>query len=188
MEARALTACGMKCIGLTLIIPAISRPVIAIEFRPRSATLIGGTMKSIATAAIVTLALTSLLNAATESNDSDPCQSKNSNAEQRECYAKGQVRVSAKADSLAGKVAAQLRREAQDKENAREVARLLRGAASAITGSQKSWKAYRNQYCKAVEDSYGPGTGGGTGYERCMFQLGKDRLRELQSGFSYKYK
>ena len=44
----------------------------------------------------------------------DPCESRGSNLEMRECYTNEQRRVNAEADSLVKKIAADFRKEAQD--------------------------------------------------------------------------
>lgn len=53
--------------------------------------------------------------------------------------------MNAEADSLATKIAAELRKEAQDPSNGTVVNELLRKAASAVLHSQKSWKEYRDE-------------------------------------------
>jgi len=103
--------------------------------------------------------------------------------EMRECYAREQARVTAEADSLADKIAAEFRKEAQDPAADGVVADTLGKAASAVTNSQTTWKAYRDQHCSAVEYSWTTGSGAGTAYEACMFELGQARLRELRSAF-----
>jgi uncharacterized protein YecT (DUF1311 family) len=141
-------------------------------------------MKIIATAAVITLTASSFLGAPLASAEaSDPCSNKNSNMEMRECYAREQARVTAEADSLADRIAAEFRKEAQDPAADGVVADTLRNAASAVTGSQKAWKAYRDQHCSAVEYSWTTGSGAGTAYEACMFEFGQVRLRELRSAF-----
>jgi uncharacterized protein YecT (DUF1311 family) len=113
----------------------------------------------------------------------DPCRDKRSNVEMRECYLNEQARVNANTDLLANHVAAEFRKQAQDPVLGRGVIALLRKAASEVTRSQKTWKAYRDQHCNAVADSWTTGSGAGTTYERCLFQLGQARLQELRSSF-----
>ena len=147
-------------------------------------------MKNFGNAAIVILVLLSFIastSAATEPDD--PCRDegyKKSNRETRECYSREQVRVTTETDSRANKIAYGLRQEARDFE-ARfprtVVGEMLRRAASAVVRSQKTWKIYSAQHCKAVEYTWTTGSGAGTAYERCMFQLGKERLGLLQSEF-----
>jgi uncharacterized protein YecT (DUF1311 family) len=141
-------------------------------------------MKIIATTAIIALTLSSLGGSPLASaKTSDPCSNENSNMEMRECYAREQARVTAEADSLADKIAAEFRKEAQDPAADGVVADTLGKAASAVTNSQTTWKAYRDQHCSAVEYSWTTGSGAGTAYEACMFELGQARLRELRSAF-----
>jgi uncharacterized protein YecT (DUF1311 family) len=139
-------------------------------------------MKATASAGILTLILSSFANIAiARAESSDPCGTKNSNMEMRECYGKEQVRVNAETDILANKIVAGLRKEAQDEGGV--VADLLRKAADAVARSQTTWKSYRDQHCSAVEYSWTTGSCAGTAHESCMFELGQARLRELRSSF-----
>jgi len=113
----------------------------------------------------------------------DPCPH-TSNAEMRECYTKEQKGVNAETDLLAKRIAAQFRRDAKDPSWAGVVADSLRKTASAVTQSQKTWKAYRDQHCNAVALSWTTGSGAGTAYESCLLELGEARLRELRSAFN----
>jgi uncharacterized protein YecT (DUF1311 family) len=113
----------------------------------------------------------------------DPCEKKTSNMEMRECYARAGARVNAETDTLAKRIADEFGREAQNPVNAPVVADLLRKAASSVMQSQKTWKDYRDQHCSAVEYSWTTGSGAGTAYEACLFELGQARLRELRSAF-----
>lgn len=146
-------------------------------------------MKTIASAAVITLALSSLAGLSPASAESDdPCGGKNSNMEMRECYAREQRQINVATDLLANKIAGQFRNEAKDPMAKGDVADTLRKAASAVEQSQKTWKAYRDQHCSAVEYSWTTGSGAGTAYEACMFQLGQARLRELRSDFHLELK
>jgi len=98
----------------------------------------------------------------------DPCSDKNSNVEMRDCYSKQQARVNAEADLLANNITAQFRKLAQDPALGPNETDLLRKAASAVTRSQETWKAYRDQHCRAVAYSWTSGTGSGTAYESCL--------------------
>jgi uncharacterized protein YecT (DUF1311 family) len=140
-------------------------------------------MKTIAAIAALTLTVFSLGSPLASGETSDPCSNKNSNMEMRECYAREQARVTAEANSLADKIAAEARKEAQDPAAQGVVADTLRKAAAAVTSSQTTWKTYRDQHCRAVEYSWTTGSGAGTAYEACMFELGEARLRELRSAF-----
>ena len=97
----------------------------------------------------------------------------------RECYTKEQRRVNAEADSLVKKIAADFRKEAQDPTDG-QAAIAIKKAATAVLRSQIAWRAYRDQHCRTVELSWTTGSGAGTAYEQCMFELGKERLHDLQ--------
>jgi len=141
-------------------------------------------MKTIANTAVMALALSFFVSLSLASAETDdPCSKKNSNMEMRECYSREQARVNAETDSLAEKIAADLRKGAQDPVMEGVVADLLRKAASAVTQSQKTWKSYRDQHSSAVEYSWTTGSGAGTVHEACLFELGQARLRELRSAF-----
>lgn len=141
-------------------------------------------MKNFVALTFMTLTLSTCVGPSLANAESvDPCGNKNSNMEIRECYAKEQTRVNLEADLLASKIAADLGKEAEDPVSKVGVADLLRKAAAAVTQSQKTWKAYRNEHCQAVEYTWTTGSGAGTAYEACMFELGQARLRELRSAF-----
>ena len=141
-------------------------------------------MKIIATAAILTTGLITFVAVASgRSNSDDPCEQKLSNVEMRECYTKEQELVNVDADSLANKVAAAFRKDAQDAKWKGPVAGALRKAASSVMQSQKTWRTYRDQHCNAVAYSLTTGSGAGTAYESCLFQLGHQRVHELSSAF-----
>jgi uncharacterized protein YecT (DUF1311 family) len=165
--------------------PVIKLILIGIQSKPL-AIYRDDAMKAIAAAAIVLLgfacffALTSA-----HAKSADPCQNKRSSVEERECYAREQARINAEADSLATKIAAAFRKDAQDHpDDGAVVQELTRKAASAVLQSQKSWRDYRDQYCRAVEFSYTTGSIAGTAYESCMFQLGQQRVHELRLDFN----
>jgi uncharacterized protein YecT (DUF1311 family) len=114
---------------------------------------------------------------------SDPCSEESSNSEMRECYAREQARVNAEAERLARQIAADHLKEATDPANKGAAATCLKKAASMITASQKSWKNYRDQHCKAVLNEWTTGSGAGTAYESCMFEVGSARVKQLQADF-----
>jgi|SRR5579859_773460 len=115
----------------------------------------------------------------------DPCGGSNSNREMWDCYASEQARVNAEADRLAKNIAADHLKQAMDPKYKGVVADSLRKAASSLKLSQTSWKAYREQHCKAVEYSWTTGSGAGTAYEACMFHISKARLQELKIDFNF---
>jgi len=84
---------------------------------------------------------------------------------------------------LAQQLAEKLLSEAKDPTEGPIVNGLLEKASSGVALSQKTWKSYRDEYCGSVADSWTTGSGAGTAYERCMFQLGKARLKQLRSDF-----
>ena len=116
-------------------------------------------------------------------NSDDPCENETSNVDMRECYTHEQPRVNAEAESFAKRIEAEFRKEAQDPVMSPTVADMLRKASSSVTRSQKNWKLYRDQHCLAVKLSFTTGSGAGTAYEKCLFELGQERLRELRSAF-----
>jgi len=115
--------------------------------------------------------------------ESNPCENVSGNAPIRECYAKAKARANVEVDGLASKIASQFRKEARDYDDV--IAARLRKAASGVTRSQEAWKAYREQHCTAILDSYTTGTGAETAYEKCQFQLAQERLLELRSAFPF---
>lgn len=141
-------------------------------------------METVAVAGMVTLVLACLVASGQErAKSDDPCGDKSSNAEMRECYGSEQKRVSAEADSLANKIAVGFRKEARDPAYAGVDADILQKGAAAVVDSQKAWKAYRDMHCRAVQCGWTSGSGAGTAYESCMFELGKERLANLRSSF-----
>lgn len=113
----------------------------------------------------------------------DPCADRPSNRETRECYATEQVRVGAQADALVSQIAAGLREDAKDASNGTPVNDLLQKSAFTLVESEKGWKNFREQYCRSVESSWTSGSGAGTAYEACMFNLARQRVRTLRSDF-----
>jgi uncharacterized protein YecT (DUF1311 family) len=113
----------------------------------------------------------------------DPCGDKNSNREMRECYANEQARVNAQADALVARIASDQIKAATDPVLKGVVGDLLKKAASTLTLSQQTCKTYRDQHCEAMAYSWTNGSGAGTAYESCMFQLGKARVGQLRSDF-----
>ena len=131
-------------------------------------------MKNFAALAFITLTLSTCAGPSLANAESvDPCGNKKSNMEMRECYAKEQARVNLEADLLANKIAANLRNEAEDPVGKGVVADLLRKGVSAVTRSQTTWKAYRDQHCRAAEYVWTTGSGAGTAYEACMLDSDK---------------
>lgn len=137
-------------------------------------------MKTFSVVTIVTLSFWSLTLAG--STPDNPCENRPSNVEIGQCYATEQVRVTAEADLLANKVAAQFRKESQDSSSGVE-AEELRKAAFAVLQSQKSWKAYRDQHCNAVGLSFTTGSGAGIANSSCMLKLGQQRMQILREDF-----
>jgi hypothetical protein len=74
-------------------------------------------MKAIVTTAFATLALLSVSLLAAPRPSTDPCRSKESNRDIRECYAKEQARVNAEANSLASKISKELSKEAGESDS-----------------------------------------------------------------------
>jgi len=143
-------------------------------------------MKNIVATATLTMGLLSFVAPASARDRSDdPCGQKASNVEMRECYTREQLRVNTDADSLANKVAVGFRKDAQDPQYQGQVAEALRKAASSLVQSQKTWRMYRDQHCNAVAYSFTTGSGAGTAYESCLFQLGQQRLHEVRSAFEH---
>lgn len=140
------------------------------------------------TLALPILCLVLWLSPSAQAASPDPCRDKarvESNAVEGRCYARERARVNAEADSLAVKLTSELRKaaSAEDARDDAVNADLLRKTADALTSSQESWKAYRDQHCRAVEYSYTTGSGAGIAYESCMFDLGQRRLHELRVAF-----
>jgi len=52
--------------------------------------------------------------------------------------------------------------------------------APALQASQAAWEAYRDEECRARMVPYGPGTGAGAEYLRCMAELSAQRLDLLE--------
>ena len=138
-------------------------------------------------AAIMAIALVCFTCTAVGAAPVDPCPNKDSSsAELEECYSRAQARINAEADTVAHNVAVEFRKEAKDEESklGPAIAGLMRKTANAVEQSQQTWKQYRNHYCDAVMYSYDIGSAAGGAHESCMYQLGKERLRELRSDFS----
>jgi uncharacterized protein YecT (DUF1311 family) len=109
-----------------------------------------------------------------------------SNVEMRECYTREQLRVNKEADWLASSIAAALRREAASPDAGKDSVdspKELRAAASGLDASQLSWRAYRDQYCRAVMSSWTFGSGAGTAFEECLFKVGEERVDEMRRDF-----
>jgi uncharacterized protein YecT (DUF1311 family) len=116
----------------------------------------------------------------------DPCLKKNlSKAEVRTCYANEQQRVTEEADSVVHKIILIFRDDAKSPQLKGHVSSDLRNSASALERSQAQWKAYREQYCHAVQYSYTVNTPEREwGYEQCVFQDARSRLQQLRSDFA----
>ena len=106
-----------------------------------------------------------------------------SNVEMRECYTREQARINKEADALAIHIAATLRKDAKDKDNGPVVSNLLLKAAHEVMNSQAIWRSYRDQHCQAVMYHYTTGSGAGTAYEECLFDLGTSRVKDLRRDF-----
>jgi uncharacterized protein YecT (DUF1311 family) len=113
----------------------------------------------------------------------DPCAREQSNAGQRICYTRAQTKVTIATDLEVKERAAEFLKQAQDPSLGPGVTDEVRKAASALTASQKLWKAYRARHCNAVAHSYTTGSGAGTAEEKCLFRLAQERLQELQTMF-----
>ncbi|HET9791183.1 MAG TPA: lysozyme inhibitor LprI family protein [Candidatus Angelobacter sp.] len=114
----------------------------------------------------------------------DPCGTKDySNVELRHCYAKEQSRVNTEVDELAKGMAADFRRDAKEEISGNGISEALRKAAVELLQSQNAWKASRDHLCNAVAYSYTTGSGAGTAYQKCMYELGRSRQRELEAAF-----
>lgn len=114
----------------------------------------------------------------------DPCRNEQSNVEIRACYSKKQLRANRDADKLAKEIATDFRKEAGDFPTSKGISESLRKAAAGVDSSQKLWREYRDQHCEAVADSWTSGSGAGAAYEKCLLQLGRERLLELRSSFN----
>lgn len=111
----------------------------------------------------------------------DPCANRQSNREIRECYAAEQVRANARVDALVNEIISSLHKEAKRSDVPDH---LLRKAESTLSESQKTWKDYSDQHCRAVELTWTTGSGAGTAYEACMFRLARQRIRDLRHDFN----
>jgi uncharacterized protein YecT (DUF1311 family) len=146
-------------------------------------------MKTVGIAAVIAVALSCLVSLPLANAEShDPCGGKNSNMELRKCYTEEQTKATLETDLLTNKIAASLRKDAEDPDAEGVIADVLTKAASALEQSQKTWKAYRDHHCKAIEYTWGPGSGAGTAREACRFQVGQTRLRELRTDFQSELK
>jgi len=101
----------------------------------------------------------------------------------RECYTREQARINKEADALAIHIAATLRKDAKEKDNGPVVSNLLLKAALEVMNSQATWRAYRDKHCRAVMYYYTTGSGAGTAYEECLFDLGTSRVKDLHRDF-----
>lgn len=144
-------------------------------------------MKTFPVGFVILLAFCLLSQSALAVNKSahDPCRTKQSNVDMRECYAKQHAQVDAQLNSYVGKIATALAEATHKHQGSSVPDDILRKAASGVAESQKSWNIYRDDYCISVEDSYTTGSGAGTAYEECMFHLGQARLQELHRYFGY---
>jgi uncharacterized protein YecT (DUF1311 family) len=115
----------------------------------------------------------------------DPCRTKQSNFDMRECYTKEHAKVDSQLDSYLRKISAAMRKDVHKNPSWTVPNEILLKSASRVEASQKSWNAYRDDLCTSVEYSYTTGSGAGTAYEECMFHLGQARLQELHRYFGY---
>ena len=106
-----------------------------------------------------------------------------SNREMRDCYGREQQRANAEVDSLVGKIFSNLRESAQDAMNGPVINSALQDAASMLLKSQQNWRVYRDEHCHAVGSSWTTGSGAGTAYEECMFNLAQQRVEALRKDF-----
>ncbi|HSE47687.1 MAG TPA: lysozyme inhibitor LprI family protein [Terriglobales bacterium] len=115
----------------------------------------------------------------------DPCDQKNfSNRDSRDCYGREQKKVNAQIDSLVESIANEWINDAQkERKYGPVVTASMRKAAASLRQSQRSWRLYRDQYCKAVKYGYDIGSGAGTAHERCLYEVANARLRQLQTNF-----
>src|SRR5215470_19494917 len=115
----------------------------------------------------------------------DPCVVPHhySNREMRDCYSTEQQRANGRADTLVAAIVSTLRESAQDASNGPVVNDALRDAASKLMKSQESWRIYRDEHCHAVGSSWTTGSGAGTAYEECMFNLAQQRIEALRHDF-----
>ncbi len=118
-----------------------------------------------------------------QTND-DPCAQMKSNIDMRDCYAQEQARNGREADALANTIAADLIKRSHDRRIGLAASDLLRKAAAELRLAQTTWKAYRDQHCRAVMYSWTTGSGAGTAYQSCLFNLGNTRLQALRSDFA----
>jgi len=117
-------------------------------------------------------------------NAIDPCPNKEiSSAELEACCSAAQKHVNIEADELANKIAAELIQEStDDKETI--LANFARKTARSLKKSQTAWRHYRDRYCNAVMYNHDTGTSAWGDHEGCMFQMGEERIRELQLDFT----
>jgi uncharacterized protein YecT (DUF1311 family) len=109
-----------------------------------------------------------------------------SNMDMRNCYTKHQQRINAEADAYALNAAREFQKQAKDPEVigiSPASGEDIRKAGIAVANSQRSWRAYRDQHCSALEYSYTTGSGAGTAYEACMYFIGAARLEQLKADF-----
>jgi uncharacterized protein YecT (DUF1311 family) len=118
-----------------------------------------------------------------QNKPTDPCENRASNLEMRKCYATAEANINAEAESLAGRIATAFKKESDDPENDGVIRELMQKASSALVESEKSWKEYRDQHCRAVQFSWTTGSGAGTAYESCLYNLATQRVQDLRSDF-----
>jgi uncharacterized protein YecT (DUF1311 family) len=113
----------------------------------------------------------------------DPCASQQSNKEMRDCYTAEQKRANSEVDALVNAIGKRLRGAARDSGDGALANDLVRKAALTLVEAQGSWKNYADQHCRAVEFTWTTGSGAGTAYEACMYNLAKQRIRDLRRDF-----
>ena len=109
-----------------------------------------------------------------------------SSAELEVCYSRAQKVINTEADKLVDKIAAELMKEAREDQSRNEMvlADFERKTARSVKQSQISWRQYRDQYCNAVMYSHDTGSDAFGTHEGCMFQMGEERIRQLQVDFA----
>ena len=130
---------------------------------------------------IATFTLLLLLVVIPAESQDDPCEHQSGNVPMRECYSSHNAQLTREADLLVDKIASQLRDGARGYDAV--VGGALRQAASNVTESQRSWKAYRKQSCSALLNYFTTGSGAETAYQKCEFELAQERVKSLKGWF-----
>ena len=117
----------------------------------------------------------------------DPCPNKEiSSAELEVCYSRAQKVINTEADKLVDEIVAELMKKAREDQSRNEMvlADFERKTARSVRQSQISWRQYRERYCNAVMYSHDTGSDAFGTHEGCMFQMGEERIRQLQVDFA----